>query len=222
MEYLQLLGKIHRHLQPRTYVEIGVGLGGSFAEVLPDTKAIGVDPILRILSPVNGKAKFFPLESDDFFSKHDLLEELGAPVSLAFIDGMHLFEYALRDFTNIERCCSPESVILVHDCYPRTRESAAREATSDNWCGDVWKLMLCLKDYRPELQVSVLDVPPAGLGIVTGVVPRSTLLRSRYEEILARYKDLDYSFLDVAKDAKLNRVPNDWDLVQSLLETDRR
>jgi hypothetical protein len=31
---------------------------------------------------------------------------------------MHLFEYALGDFMNVEQRCGPVSMILVHDCVP--------------------------------------------------------------------------------------------------------
>ena len=48
-------------------------------------------------------------------------------MDFAFIDGMHLFEFALRDFMNLERHCTPQSVIMVHDCYPTEREHAERE-----------------------------------------------------------------------------------------------
>jgi hypothetical protein len=218
MEYLELLGRIQLQLRPRTYVEVGVGQGASFAKVLPKTRAVGIDPILHTLSPRNRDAKFFPMPSDDFFARYDLTEELGAPVDLAFIDGMHLFEYALRDFISIEPCCTTESVILVHDCYPLSRETAARNRTTECWSGDIWKLILCLKRYRPELEISVVDVRPTGLGIVMCLDPASTVLSSRYDEICNHYVDLDYSTLDEAKDVQLNRVPNDWDLVRSFFE----
>ena len=36
----------------------------------------------------------------------------GLPIDLAIIDGMHQFEFALRDFINIEKHSSPQSTNL--------------------------------------------------------------------------------------------------------------
>ena len=48
------------------------------------------------------------MTSDDFFASHDLAQVLGGrPVDLAYIDGMHQFEFALRDFMNLERYVGP-------------------------------------------------------------------------------------------------------------------
>jgi hypothetical protein len=213
-----LLRLIHNHLKPATYVEIGVGQGHSFFRVLPGTAAIGIDPNPKIDAPPG--ARLFRLKSDDFFATHDLREELGGRlVDVAFIDGWHNFEFALRDFMNLERYCGPESVILIHDCYPTDRDSAIRDPYPGipMWSGDVWKLILCLKQYRTDLAVSVVDCPPTGMGIVTGLDPNSGVLAEHYDEIYEAFIDLDYSFLDEGKEEKLNRVPNDWEVVQALL-----
>jgi hypothetical protein len=215
-----LLRLIHDHLRPTTYVEIGVGQGHSFFRVLPETLAIGIDPNLKIEPPPGDR--LFPLTSDEFFATHDLREELGGrSVDIAFIDGWHHFEFALRDFMNLERYCDPESVILVHDCYPIDAETSIRDPYKGIplWNGDVWKLILALKKYRPDLRTSVVDCPPTGVGIVTGLDPASRVLADHYEEICDRLIDLDYSFLDDGKEEKLNRVPNDWELVKTLLPT---
>lgn len=167
---------------------------------------------------MNPSARFFALESDAFFAEHDLRAVLnGRPVDLAFIDGMHHFEVALRDFMNLERFCSNQSTILVHDCYPRDRETAGREHTSQFWSGDVWKLVLCISEYRPDVRIFVVDVPPTGVGIITNLDPDSTVLKNRYDEIFGAFIDLDYSVLDQGKDEMLNVVPNDWRLVRELL-----
>src|SRR5258707_1284640 len=42
--YIDLLSMIHTHLEPRTYVEVGVADGRSIALARPDTRAIGIDP----------------------------------------------------------------------------------------------------------------------------------------------------------------------------------
>ena len=48
-----------------------------------------------------------------------MISELGGKtLDLAFIDGMHHFEFALRDFINVEKYCSADSIILIHDVYP--------------------------------------------------------------------------------------------------------
>src|SRR3954470_5587872 len=39
--YTQVLGRIHSHLRPRTYVEIGIESGASLRLVQPETQAIG-------------------------------------------------------------------------------------------------------------------------------------------------------------------------------------
>jgi hypothetical protein len=192
--------------------------------VLPETLAVGIDPILNSLQPVNPSAKFFPLTSDEFFEKHDLGVVLnGRPLDLAFIDGMHLFEFILRDFTNLERYCSRASVVLVHDCYPADREMATREpspnAQEAGWSGDVWKLIMCLKQYRPDLRVSVVDSPPTGLGVITGLDPYSSVLKDHYEEICGIFVDLDFSVLNSSKEEKLNFVPGGWDAVRKLLSS---
>jgi hypothetical protein len=216
--YRALLKAIHAHLTPRTYVEIGVADGASFAMALPGTLAVGIDPVLERQQPVNRSAKLFAMTSDRFFAEHDLTAILdGNRVDLAFIDGMHHFEYALRDFMHLERFCGRESVILLHDCYPGNAAMAARTPSSGWWAGDVWKLIVCLKEYRPDLGISVVDVPPTGLGVLTSLDPASTVLEQHYAEICARFIDLDYSALETGKDQQLNRVANEWRLVQGLL-----
>jgi len=218
--HVALLEEVHARLAPRTYVEIGVFEGRSFSKALPETVAVGIDPILARQQPVNRPAKLFALTSDEFFAQHDLTSVLdGRPVDLAFIDGMHLFEFALRDFMHLEKFCTSDSVILLHDCYPGNAKIGARKAITEWWAGDVWKLVICLKEYRPELQISVVDVPPTGLGILTGLNPGSRVLEDHYEEICGRFLSMNYSVLADGKEQKLNRVANDWEIVQRLLPT---
>jgi Glycosyltransferase 61 len=135
---------------------------------------------------------------------------------------MHLFEFALRDFINLERACGRDSVIAVHDCDPPNAEAAARERTTAFWTGDVWKLVLCLKRHRPDLRVAVVDVPPSGLGIVTNLDPGSTLLEERYAQICDELVELDFCELAEAKHEKLSIVPPALDLVRSMLPTPER
>lgn len=216
--YLRLLNRIQLYLLPRTYVEIGVWRGKSLALALPGTRSIGIDPAAEIVYPVDRSAKIFSMKSDDFFASRDLIRELGGlPVDLAFIDGLHLFEFALRDFINLEKRCTPQSIILVHDCYPIDAHSAERARTTSKWSGDVWKLIVCLQELRPDLHLATVDVPPTGLGIISNLDPASTVLAERYDGILEKFGSIRFEAIESTIDAILNRVPDDWDEVRSVL-----
>jgi ketosteroid isomerase-like protein len=217
--YFALLERLHERLRPRTYVEIGVHTGRSLARVRPGTVAIGIDPEPVVKDPaIERAARIFAETSDDFFRDHDLRAELGGrPVDLAFIDGMHLFEFALRDFANLEAYGSPQTVILVHDCYPKRREIASRDRATDQWSGDVWKLVPCLRGERPDLDVAVIDIRPAGLGLITGLDPGSPVLRDRIDQVTQRYMDFDYSWVEQEEGGRLGRVPHDWGVIEGLL-----
>jgi hypothetical protein len=217
--YLGLLERIHEHLRPRTYVEIGVKRGDSVARTQPGTKVVGIDPAPRLFDPAIAEiVDLQPTTSDDYFANNDLSATLGGlPVDVAFIDGEHLFEFALRDFMNLESYCSENSVIFAHDCYPLSRETSTRDWQTDAWNGDVWKIIPCLREMRPDINVSVVDVRPTGLAVFTGLDPSSTVLQDRYDEIMDRYMPLDYGVLEGSMDEQLARVDNEWELIKSLL-----
>jgi hypothetical protein len=221
--YFDLLDRIHQHLRPRTYVEIGVSTGRSLTLALPGTRCIGVDPEPQIIFSLPRRARIFHQTSDAFFADHDLRTLLGGlPVDLAFIDGMHHFEYALRDFINLERFAGDRTTVLVHDCLPVDEVTAARERTTDFWSGDVWRLILLLRRWRPDLEVAVVDWGPSGVGVISGLDPGSSVLSDHYDEIVAEYLALPYSALDDgstggSKAEQLQVVPGTWPAVAPLL-----
>jgi hypothetical protein len=143
----------------------------------------------------------------------------GKPLDMAFIDGMHHFEYALRDFINIEPLCGPRSLIFIHDCYPIDARSAEREQTTAFWSGDIWRLIVLLKKYRPDLAIHTLGAPPTGLGLITHLDPASTLLRARLPELIAEGLALDFSSIAQQRPQALNLVPYDWPRVRQLLDS---
>lgn len=216
--YLEVLRRIHRHLRPRTYVEIGVQYGLSLALALPETRALGIDPQPDLKVPAPPNAKIYRETSDAFFARYDVRAELGGlPVELAFIDGMHRFEFALRDFMNLERACTPRSTILFDDCFPHDRRTAQREQVAEFWSGDVWKTLVLLKKYRPDLEIHTIAAPRTGLCIVRNLDPSSRLLADNLERLVAEFMALDYGYLEKDRAAKLNLFPNDWEKIRPLL-----
>jgi hypothetical protein len=217
--YVDVLRAIHGHLRPRTYLEVGVETGMTLRLASPETRSIGVDPEPILNAPLNASTTLHTMTSDAYFAGHDVRAELGGlPIDLAFIDGMHHFEFALRDFINIERNASPQSTVLIHDCYPFDRATAERERKHLFWSGDIWRLVLILKKYRPDLRVNVIATAPTGLGVVRGLAPASRVLAERVEEIVAEFAALDYSALEADKPGMLALFPNDWDRIKAILQ----
>jgi hypothetical protein len=217
--YFRVLERIHLHLRPRTYVEIGVAQGESIRLVGPDTRAIGVDPAPRIPFQPGPNVCVFAETSDAFFAQHDVRAALGGlPIDLAFIDGMHQFEFALRDFMNIEPLCTPASTILIHDVYPLDAPTAARERATAFWSGDIWRLVLLLRKHRPDLEVHTIAAAPTGLALVRNLDPKSTYIRDHLHELVEEYLAVDFSFLDGRKAEHLALLSNDWPRIRALLD----
>jgi hypothetical protein len=217
-DYMELLRRIHEHLRPRTYLEVGVASGNSIRLAGRETIAIGVDPAPRIEGALPATTRIFREASDDFFARVDLRREYGgADLDLAFIDGMHLFEFALRDFVNVERNSAPGTVVLIHDCYPLDEITAARDQTTTFSTGDVWKLILCLRKYRPDLRVHTLAAVSSGLALVRGLNSQSTLLADQHDSLCREFIPMPYSAIAASKAEALNLMPGDWETARGLL-----
>jgi len=193
LDYLDVLAELHRTTQPRTYLEVGVFRGDALRLASETTLSVGVDPQPDVAAGDEWHGHLEIMTSDEFFAGPRPGELFGdSPVDLVFIDGLHLFEYALRDFLNAEALASPESLIVVHDCLPRDALTASRERTTDYWTGDVWKLVLCLLDHRPDLDVCIIDAPPSGLCLVRRLNPSDHTLREQYDAIVDQYLPLGF------------------------------
>ena len=193
--YRDVLQRLHELRKPRHYLEIGVETGATLALAKGSQRAIGIDPDGVKLRPdlVPPQARVYQETSDAFFGRISRQQAFGdRGVDMAFIDGMHLFEYALRDFINVESWSEPDGVIVLHDCVPLLPLTASRERRSKFWVGDVWKLVSILREYRPELRVRIIATAPSGLCVVRGLNPRSDVLAEHLSEIIARYKALPY------------------------------
>jgi hypothetical protein len=131
---------------------------------------------------------------------------------------MHQFEFALRDFMNIEALCAPSSTILIHDVYPLDARTAARERATDFWSGDIWRLVLLLRRHRPDLSVRTIGAAPTGLALVRNLDPKSSYIRDHLDALIAEYLAVDFSVLDGRKAEQLALFPNDWSQVRALLD----
>jgi hypothetical protein len=187
LQYLRFLERFADLSAPTSYLEIGTRDGSSLAAFGCD--AICVDPSMRPKPGALDRARSFcfQMTSDRFFDQVDVLTIFPGGVDVAFLDGMHRFEYLLRDLTNTERCCHERSTIFVHDCFPAREALTGRVSRGAAWAGDVWKLVPILNELRGDLTLTQLDCPPTGLLMIQGVDPASEVLRLAYHEAVGRY-----------------------------------
>lgn len=187
----EFLKQLHQELSPSLYLEIGVQTGKSL--LLASCKAIGIDPMPLVKDedlPIN--TELVHSISDEFFeyqAKHILIK---AP-DLVFIDGMHLFEYALRDFINVEKYSNQNTIVIIDDIYPGHISQAQRRRKTRAWTGDVWKIFAILKAYRKDLEITTLDIYPTGLMFIRGLDKNNRVLSENYETIKEEYmnKEID-------------------------------
>lgn len=190
LHYLDCIARLHELVDPDWYLEIGTDQGASL--VLASCRAIAIDPEFRLAGPVweNKPAlHMFQDTSDAVFASGEVAK-LGAKIDVAFIDGMHLFEFVLRDFINVERMMSPDGVIILHDVVPIGAASSARDwdkSRTRAWTGDVWKITEILRARRPDLRIDVLDARPSGLAVVRGLDPTSERLEHELASIVDDY-----------------------------------
>jgi hypothetical protein len=190
MHYRPFLTEVHARVEPRTYLEIGVRSGKSLA--LSRCRSVGIDPAYQVTAEISCDVSLFRTTSDEYFTRESPLAPTdGWPFDLAFIDGMHLFEFALRDFVNTERHSTSSSVVVFDDVLPRTVEEAARERITKAWTGDVYPVIPVLARYRPEVATVLVDTQPTGLMLVVGLDPDSTVLTDEYAAIMAEYRHPD-------------------------------
>lgn len=202
LDYRDFLAALHQQLRFGWYLEIGSQTGRSLAK--SRSPSIAIDPAFRIKYDVAGNKPhlhLFQQTSDDFFAAGHL-KTLKARPDFSFLDGMHLFEYLLRDFINTERAGSATSVIALHDCCPFGHAMTTRDL--DNiprgaWTGDVWKLIPILQEYRPDLTVQVLDCAPTGLVVVSNLKPQNRVLSQNYDRIVSQYRDLSLADFGVER-----------------------
>jgi methyltransferase family protein len=199
----EFLRRLHAVARPRNYLEIGVNDGKSLA--LSRVPSVAVDPAFKVTVQQRCDLHLVRATSDDFFARADPIVHLrssrnpvknlrrGRPilgryigktaVDIAFIDGMHLSEFALRDFMNVERFAHWGSAIVFDDMLPRNIDEAARDRHTSDWTGDVYKVATVLRQYRPDLTVILLDTTPTGVMVVFGADPTNTVLRDNYGAI---------------------------------------
>ena len=206
MNYITALKFGHDLLKPQAYFEIGCRKGISLS--LARCPSIAVDPDFEITQPLKSPTRIFKETSDRFFERDEVLEIIGQKPDMAFIDGMHQVEFALRDFVNLEKISKPTTVIFIDDVLPQDMAWTSRTREGQYWTGDVYRLIPLLRQYRPDLDIQVFDVDLKGLAIISNLDPMNGSLKAILPGIEAKLKKGDWNLHSVEEiRSVLNPLP---------------
>jgi len=196
-QYYDFMSALSQKRGTVRYLEVGVN-EGRLLSMIYSKVAVGVDPNFILSHNVTMNKECTTLisaTSDRFFSSCEPLRVLGGSPDLVFLDGLHAFEFLLRDFMNSEAISSSASLIVMHDCLPLDDIMTTRSIEDwqsltmgtkyqGYWTGDVWKLIPILRTFRPDLRITFVDCPPTGLVCISNLDPSSTVLRENYFKII--------------------------------------
>lgn len=195
MERTKIINQIIQEKGYKTYLEIGLGDGHNFKNVILDDKG-GVDPNVPE-SIQTGWTK--EQESSEFFDWYvkECSEDAEAKRDLIFIDGLHLSEQCEADIVNSWKCLNPGGSILIHDCMPWDEIVASRDRKSVAWTGDVYKCVVGLvKNYTGKIKMKYYP-ERAGLFLIEKPKTRLAIKPGFSEEI--SYQEFDKNWKSVIK-----------------------
>ncbi|MDL2268237.1 class I SAM-dependent methyltransferase [Desulfovibrio sp. OttesenSCG-928-G15] len=155
----------------KKYLEIGVSKGDTFLCVDIPHK-VAVDPNFRFDVTAHSRPGtfYYSITSDEFFSMYKESEAAscaskehgGTEFDIIFIDGLHTFEQAYRDFVESLKFSHAKTVWILDDTVPCDPYSAVNDQNLSYayrkkaglggapWHGDVFKALLAIHDRHPE------------------------------------------------------------------------
>ena len=217
-KYLAILKEVHQLIKPRKYIEIGVRQGKSLS-LSNSIHAIGIDPAPIVERQLRKNETIFRSSSDRFFRDCDqkIIKNICRNFDLAFIDGMHLVEYALRDFINLEKRSHENSVIIIDDILPPSYEWTSRDRKTKNWCGDVWRLIDILIKEREDLSIHLVECSPSPIAIIKKLDNKNYHLEKNLNRIEKLIRTTNPSLDDYLNHK--NRMESIFDSAANILKT---
>jgi hypothetical protein len=152
----EFLAELHKIVRPRVYLEVGVQHGTSLDLAFAADAAIGIDP--KPLTHPKDNQIIIQSTADAYFAKHTPM------IYMAFVDGSHLAEDALRDVFNIGINSVQKTVVVMDDVLPRNEAEASRTQCPGDWTGDVWRVPPVLD--AAGLNVFLVDTWPTGTAVL--------------------------------------------------------
>lgn len=168
------INRLLRHAPRGTYLEVGVQSGRTFTTVQAGT-CVGVDPRFRFDVTALDPATHLTMEttSDEFFAQAPAFMAAAAieDFGVVYLDGLHTADQTYRDLVSALSLLHPAGAILIDDVVPSdvysslTPQSRAMSkraiagSTTEDWHGDVFKLLFLVHDFHPNLDYRLILGP---------------------------------------------------------------
>ena len=152
-----------------TYLEVGVAQGITMRRVQVQNRW-GIDPVPQFnVNRLPAGVRFFAMRSDEFFET----TQVPADFDLIFLDGLHEWRQKYRDLLNSLNRAGPNCLVLIDDVVPDDAMSAHPDHMEalrqkdeagifdGRWHGDVYKVLVAIRENHPELDFMLLEEPGA-------------------------------------------------------------
>ena len=120
-----MLYALVRGLRPKLALEIGVRWGGS-ARIITNAmeengigQIVGIDPAPEAFraKPTELHGRYTLIKGYSPGATPEAVKTLGGPVEFVFIDGLHIYDAVLKDFSGVLPYLADSAHILFHDTY---------------------------------------------------------------------------------------------------------
>jgi hypothetical protein len=188
--YTELIERLLRWRTPKVYLEIGIRQGRTLALAKPPTLAIGVEKKPDIRYRFEAPTRIYEVDPLEFLGSDRIAKLAGRNrFDIAMIRSPRSFEEAYDTFVALEAISGKDSILMLHGTLAPDPVAGARERNSNFWVGDLWKLVPCLLEKRPELGIFTVPVFPVGITIVAGLKKRNTRLARNRDANIAEFID---------------------------------
>ena len=144
----EILQEIINFKRYSKYLEIGCDQDENFSKIKILEK-VGVDP------KSGGTHR---MTSDEFFLNNN------QKFDIIYIDGLHVYEQAIKDIKNSINFLNKDGIIILHDCLPKKIWNQIVPQMYGHWNGDVWKAIVEARTWKDVDTFSI--IADHGLGVI--------------------------------------------------------
>ncbi len=140
-----IINSLAAKIGAKSYLEIGIGYGNNFQDVLVENK-VGIDP-----TPILNDSRILRITSDQFFSNNT------QKFDIILVDGLHESPQVESDIVNSLQALNDGGWIVCHDMNPIQEQHQVVPYSGGLWNGDCWKAFVKIRANVPGIEAWTID-----------------------------------------------------------------